>query len=190
MTAYLSKISLPLNNNHGAAQNAQCPDKPLRDKAFRASFTLSAAGYIAAGDTEGASDFTLGKGNGSAQTITEPNDFRFSGGKAVPDKLMQADCVITVAEVLQHGIIDAHDIHQLKGVAILIAVQGIRERDFALYLALASKVHQDLIFDATSSVGSQSCFLGRVKAGNALNQTDGADGNKVLLIAVLGVIFL
>ena len=34
-------------NKRGATGNTRCPDKPLLRRAFRASFTLSAAGHIA-----------------------------------------------------------------------------------------------------------------------------------------------
>lgn len=48
-------------NNHITTKNIQCPDKPLHCKAFRASFTLSAAGHIGAGNPAQRRDLPLGK---------------------------------------------------------------------------------------------------------------------------------
>ena len=61
MNDRLSPLKFPtVYNKRGATKNIQCPDKPLHCKASRASFTLSAAGYIAPGDAEGGGDFPLG----------------------------------------------------------------------------------------------------------------------------------
>jgi hypothetical protein len=49
-------------NKRGATQNARCPDKPLLRKAFRASFTLSEAGYVAAGNSVSCCQLPLGAG--------------------------------------------------------------------------------------------------------------------------------
>ena len=51
-------------------------------------------------------------------------------------------------------------------------------------------MHQDLIFHAAGSVGGQSCPLGRIKGGDPLDQTDGADGDQILLVGRLGIVFL
>ncbi len=70
MNSRLSFLKFPtIYNNHGATKNVQCPDKPLCFKAFRASFTLGAAGNIASTDTAQRGDFPLGEGRLIAQPI-------------------------------------------------------------------------------------------------------------------------
>ncbi len=48
----------------------------------------------------------------------------------------------------------------------------------------------DSIFHAPGGVGRQPCPLGDIKGCDALDQSDGADGDQVLLVRGLGVIFL
>ena len=132
-------------NNGGATKNIQCPDKPLPRKAFRASFTLSAAGHIASGDTEGGGDFSLGEGDSSPQTVAQADDFRLPGGEALPDQLVEPQGVVPVVEVLQHGVVHAYDVHELEGVSVLVGVDGVGEGDLPLELLLAPEVHEDFI---------------------------------------------
>ena len=69
-------------NNRGAAKNTQCPDKPLRCKAFWASFTLSAAGYIAPADPAQRRDLPLGEGRAVIQSIAQSDDMGLPPGEA------------------------------------------------------------------------------------------------------------
>lgn len=177
-------------NKRGATKNTQCPDKPLRCKAFRASFTLSAAGHIASGDAEGGGDFPLGQGHGAPQAVAQADNLRLPGGEPLPDKPVEPQGVVPVVKVLQHGVVHAHHVHELEGVAVLVGVDGVGEGDFPLELFLAAEVHEDFVFNAPGGVGSEAGPLGWVEAGDAFNQSDGADGNQVLLVGVLGVVFL
>ena len=188
MAAYLPKISTTYNN-HGATKNFQCPDKPLHCKAFRASFTLSAAGYIAPGDAEGGGNLPLGQRYGAPQAVAEADNFRLPGGKALPHQLVEPQGVVPVMEVLQHGVVYADDIHQLEGVSVLVRVNGVGKGDLPLEFFLSAEVHEDFILNAPGGVSSQAGALGRVKAGNPLDEADGADGDQVFLIGTLGVIF-
>ena len=53
------------------------------------------------------------------------------------------------------------------------------------------KVHwgEDSIFNAPAGVGGKACPTGRVESIHRFHQADGADGNKVVLIAGQGVVF-
>ena len=161
----------------------------MRCKAFRASFTLSAAGHIASGDTEGRGDFPLGQGDSSPQTVAQADDFRLPGGEALPNQLVEPQGVVPVVEVLQHGVIHTHHIDQLQGIALLVVFNGVRQRDLPLELLLAPEVHEDFIFNAPGGIGGKPGPLGGVKAGNALDEANGANGDQVLLVGALGVIF-
>ncbi len=128
-------------NKHGATKNIQFPDKPLRCRAFLASFTLSAAGYIAPGYPEGRGNFPLGQGHGASQTVTEADDLGLPGGKALLDQLMEPQGVVPVVEVVQHGVVHADNVYELEGVAVLVRVDGVGKGDLALELLLAPEVH-------------------------------------------------
>ena len=114
MNGRLSSLNFPaVYIKRGAAPNTQCPDKPLHCKAFRALFTLSAAGYIAPGDAEGGGNLPLGQRYGAPQAVAEADNFRLPGGEALPDQLVKPQGVVPVMKVLQHGVVHAHDIHEL-----------------------------------------------------------------------------
>ena len=48
---------------------------------------------------------------------------------------------------------------------------------------------EDCIFNTTGCVSGESGPFGRVEAGDSLDQPNGADGDEVVLVGVLGVIF-
>ena len=48
---------------------------------------------------------------------------------------------------------------------------------------------EDLIFNAPAGVGGKACPTVRVESIHCFHQADGADGNKVVLIAGQGVVF-
>lgn len=159
-------------------------------KTLRASLTLAAAGHIGPGNPEGGGNFPLGQGDGAAQPVPQANDLRLPGGQTLPDDLVEPERAVPVVDIVQHGVIHAHHIHQLEGIALLICLNGIRQRDFSLELFLAAEVHENFVFNAAGGVGGQAGALLRVEAGDALDEADGADGNEVLLIGRLRVILL
>ena len=162
----------------------------MSHKAFRASFTLAAAGYIAPGDTEGRGHLPLGQGNGTSQTVAQADDLRLPGSEALLDQDPDPQGAVPVVEIVQHGIVHPHHVHQLQGVALFVRVNGVRKRYLPLQFFLAAKIHEDLIFDTPGDIGGQTRAFGRVKAGDALDEPDGADGDQILLIGALRVVFL
>ena len=50
-------------------------------------------------------------------------------------------------------------------------------------------MHQNLIFHTPGGIGGQPGPLGAVKAGDPLDQPDGADGDQILLVRGNGVVF-
>ena len=162
----------------------------MSHKAFRASFTLSASQYIGPGNPEGGGDFPLGQGDGAAQPVPQADDLRLPGGQTFPDELMEPERAVPVVDIVQHGVVHAHHVHQLEGVALLVCLNGVRQGDLPLELFLAAEVHENFIFNAAGGVGGQAGALLRVKAGDALDEADGADGDQVLLVGALGIVFL
>lgn len=50
-------------------------------------------------------------------------------------------------------------------------------------------MHEDLIFDASAGIGSQPDILIRFKSCYPFDETDGSDGNKIILVSGLGIVF-
>jgi hypothetical protein len=48
---------------------------------------------------------------------------------------------------------------------------------------------EDCIFNAAGGIGGEPGTLFRIEAGDALDKPNGADGDKILLITALGVVF-
>ena len=162
----------------------------MSHRAFRVSFTLAASLYIGPGDAEGRGDLPLGQGDGAAQPVPQADDLRLPGGQPVPHQLVQPQGAVPVVDVVQHGVVHAHHVHQLEGVALLVRLDGVRQGALPLELFLAAEVLENFIFNATGGVGGQAGALLRVKAGDALDEADGADGDQVLLVGALGIVFL
>ena len=112
-------------NKRGATKNIQCPDKPLHCKAFRASFTLSAAGYVAAGYAIICGELPLGAGRLAIQAIALTDDIGLTLCQTLIHQLTDTDMAVPGVQVLQHGILYAYDVHQKEVVAILVCIQGI-----------------------------------------------------------------
>ena len=146
------------------------------------------AGDVAAGDAEGSGDFPLGQGDCPAQPVPQPNDLRFPGGQTVPHQLPEAEGAVPVVDVVQHGVIHPYHVQQFQGVSLFVRVDGVGEGDLSLCFFLAAEVHEDLVFDALGGIGGQPGALFRLEAGDALDEADGADGDQILLVGVLGVV--
>lgn len=71
-----------------------------------------------------------------------------------------------------------------------VGFNGLRKGNLSLQLLLAAEVHQDLIFNTSCRIGRQTRSFCRVKAGNALDESDGPDGDQIVLVGILGVVFL
>ena len=147
------------------------------------------AGYIGPGDAEGGGDLPLGQGDGAPQPVPQADDLGLPGGQALVHQAAEPEGRVPVVEVLQHGVVHPHHVHQLQGVALLVRLDGVGEGDLPLELFLAAEVHEDLVFDAPGGVGGQAGALIGVEAGDPLDEADGADGDQVLLIGTLGVVF-
>ena len=50
-------------------------------------------------------------------------------------------------------------------------------------------MHQDLIFNTPAGIGGQPDVFVRLKGGDPLDEADGANGDQVVLVPGLGVVF-
>lgn len=166
------------------------PGKPLHCKAFRASFTLVAAGYIAAGNSVLRRQLTLGPGRLSVQTVALADDVRLPLRQALVHQLADTDVTLTGVQIIQHGVLYTHNVHEEQIVAILVRLQGLRQGHLALELFLTSEEHEDLIFNTPGRIGGKTDILLRLIAGNPFDEANGADGYEIILVYIGGVVFL
>lgn len=136
---------LTVYNKRGATKNIQCPDKPLHCKAFRASFTLSAAGYIGSRDPVLRSQLPLGTRGFAAQAVALANDIRLPFRQTFIHQLPNPDVTLPGIEVVQHGVLHTYYVHEKKIVSVFVGFQRLGKRYFPLELFLASEKHEDLI---------------------------------------------
>ena len=126
--------------------------------------------------------FPLGQGFAAAQPIAQLDYQQFPVRQDLLHGLVEPCGIFPGAEVFKQIVVGADDIHQGEGVAILAGFYVIGQRDVAAGLFLTAKVHQDFIFHTSGGIGGKPGPLGAVKGGNTFNQSDGADGDQILLI--------
>lgn len=119
--------------------------EPLIFKAFRASLTLVPAGYIAPADAVQRRHLLLGLRQPSVQTVAPPNDVRLPLRQHLRHQPPDKHAVLLVLQLLQHGVVLAHHVAEVQGIALRPRLDGVRQRHLALQLPLRPKVHQDLI---------------------------------------------
>ena len=144
MVAYYPNFSAAYNNG-GATLTCPMPGKPLIFKAFRASLTLGPAGDIAAADTEGCGDLPLGQWDRAAEAIAQADDLSLPGSEHLPHQAAELPGALLLVEILQQGILRAHDVTELQGVALPVRLNGVRKGHLPLELPLGPEVHEDLI---------------------------------------------
>lgn len=157
-------------------------------KAFRASFTLLAARYIAAADGEGGGYLALGLGEVSGEAVAAADHLRLPVSEAGVYQVANVLLLLPVGHVREHGIVAAHHIHKAQGAPGVIAVDGVGQGHLSLQLFAAAKVHEHLVFHAPGGVGGQAYLTLRAEGVHSLYEADGADGDQVLLLGRLGII--
>ena len=162
----------------------------MSHKAFRASLTLAAAGYIGSGDAAQSGDFPLGQRLSAAQAVPQADDVGFPFRQAGIHTPAHPLAGVPEIQLLQHVVVHLHHVDEGQGVAVPLRVQAVGQGQFSLGLPLGSEVHQDLVLNASGRIGGQAHLFLRIEGGHPLDQPDGSDGNQVVLVPVLGVILL
>ena len=90
---------------------------------------------------------------------------------------------------IQNVYVVGDDIVESNAVSVFININGIAEVYVISGFLFAAKIHQDFIFNTSASISSEFGSFCIIKAGNRFDQTDGADGDQILLIPVCGVVF-
>lgn len=148
------------------------------------ALAIAAARYIGAGDAALGRDLPLGQGRAGIQAIPEGDDHGLPLVQASLDAPAHLGAGVTGIQLLQHIVVHADGVHQRQGVAVPIPVNGIRQGDLPLQLPLGAEVHQDLVFDTAGGIGGQAHVLVRLEGADPLDQSDGADGDQIVLIPV------
>ena len=91
-------------------------------------------------------------------------------------------------QVFQHIVVHPNDIHEGQGTALPVTVQAVREGDIPLVFPLTAEVHQDLIFNASAGIGCQPDFFIGLERRDAFDESDGANGDQIVLVAGLNVV--
>ena len=138
----------------------------------------------------GGGHLTLGLGHAAVQTVAAADDVGLPGRQQLRHQPADQQAVLLVLQLVQHGVLLAHHVAEAEGVAVRAGVQGFVEGDLTLELPLGAKVHEDLIFDAAGGVGGELDLFVGAEGVDGLDETDRADGDQVLLVGGLGVVFL
>ena len=163
--------------------------KACLHQAFRASFTLAASLYIRPADPALGGDLPLGMRSLAAQPIAQGDDLSLPGRQAGLDALPHFFTGVPGVQFFQHIVIHRDYVHQGERVPVASRLQRLGERDLSLQLLLGPKMHQDLIFNTPAGIGGQPDVFVRLKGGDPLDEADGANGDQVVLVPGLGVVF-
>lgn len=158
-------------------------------KAFRASFTLAASLYIRPADAALGGNLPLGMRGLAAQSIAQGDDLPLPGRQAGLDTLPHLLAGVPGVQLLQHVVVHRNHIHQREGAPVPARLQRLCEGYFPLQLLLGPEVHENLVFNTPAGVGGQPDIFIRLKGGDPLDESDGADGDQVVLVPGLGVVF-
>lgn len=177
-------------NNGGATLTWPMPGQACVFKAFRASFTLLAARYIAAADAIDGGDLALGLRRAALKAVAAADHICLTLRQALPHQPPHEQAVFLVLQVGEHRIVHPDHVHQIQVPARLIRLNRLRERNLPLQLPLRAKVHEDFIFNASARICCQADALVRAEGVDGLDQADRADGDQVVLMVGLGVVLL
>ena len=158
-------------------------------QAFRASFTLAAAGYIAARNAEPFGDLALGQRRGCAKPVAQADDLALARGQCGGECALHGVVAVVLLDCAQPFVLAADHILQGEGIAVAVGFERVGQRQFARRLALVPEVHEQLVLDALGGVGGKADALVRAERADCFDQPDGADRDQVVLLGAGGVVF-
>ena len=154
------------------------------------SFTLAPLRYIRPRYTALGGHLTLGQRFAVIQSIAKRDDGCLPLVQTSFHTFSHLDARVSGIQFLQHIVIHADGVHQRKRIAIPVPVNGIGQGDLTLRFALGPEVHKDLIFYAAGRVSGQSYLFVRFKGTNPFDQSDGTNGDQIILISIGRIVFL
>ena len=79
--------------------------------------------------------------------------------------------------MINHILIRSKNIRQQKFISIPIHIQRFIYGHFQTCLIISSEIHENLILNASGSIGGQLDVLIRLKGIDGFDESDGSDGN-------------
>jgi len=127
---------------------------------------------------------------GKIDPVAQPQDLFFTLGEAPAHEIAQLIVQLTIGNVFKQILFGADHIHQRQRTTILARFDVFREGNVGAAFLLRAKIHQYFVLHTAGCVGRKSGSFCLIVGGNALNQTDGTDGNQIILVRSLGVVLL
>ena len=146
------------------------------------------AGDIAAADGKGGGYLALGLGEVAGEAVAAADHLRLPVRKAAAHQLPDAQALLPVGHIREHGVVAAHHVHEAEGAPGGVGLDGIGQGHLPLQLFAAAEIHEHLILHTAGGVGSQADLSLRAEGIHGLDKPDGADGNQILLIVRLRVV--
>lgn len=147
-------------------------------------------GHITAADARLLRHLPLSVGRIAPQPIAQLHHQPFLFRQTFRDSLPQCRDPLPGADGFQQVLIPADHIHQRKCRSIRPRFDIIRQRYILRTLFLRSKMHQYLVFHTPGGISGQPCPLGCIKCSDSFYQPNRSNGDQVLLIRSLCVVFL
>ena len=157
--------------------------------AYRPQGLFLDARDVAAADAALLRDLPLCQRRAAAQAVAQGDDRLFARRKDLFHDGAQLAVQLACAEILEKILLRADRVHEGQRAAVPPGLDAVRERNILRALSLRTKIHQDLIFYASGSIGRQSRALTGVEGRDAFDEPNRADGDQILLIGGLCIVF-
>ena len=157
--------------------------------AYRTQGLFLDARDVAAADAALLRDLPLCQRRAAAQSVAQGDDRLFARRQDLLHDGAQLAVQLACAEILKKILLRADRVHEGQCTAVPPGLDAVRERNILRALSLRTKIHQDLIFYASGSIGRQSRALTGVEGRDAFDEPDRADGDQILLIGGLCIVF-
>lgn len=145
---------------------------------------------IAAGNVQLFCDFSLHKRSLSRKPVAQQNDLALARRKTGLHRVVQLPHLHAQVDVLQNVVVRRDGVEQRQRVAVLVGIDRVVQRHVLRRLFRAAEEHQNLIFNAPRSVARKPNALCRVEAVHSLDEPHRANGNEVVAVIFIGIVFL
>lgn len=169
-----------------------CAALPLLFFQFKLQFlqrTLFYPGYIASAYSKELGDLALRLRGLAGKSVAQGYYLGLPLGESCLNTAAELGAALSGTYGVQHIVLRAENVHKGQAVAVTVCLNGVGEGNVTGRLPGAAKEHEYLVFYTAGCVCSQTHTLVRAVCGNSFYQTYRADGDEVILIGVLGVVF-
>ena len=131
----------------------------------------------------------LGEGKAVAQAVPQLDHLALPGGKGGGQKTVQLLGTDFALQIVADIVLRGQHIHKRQGVAVLVGFNRLVDGNVLGAFLAGAEEHQNFIFNASCRIGGKLDVLPRVVGVHRLNEADGANGDQVVLVACVGVVF-